>query len=173
MMLVSTSSSARLNLPARRREMLLSSQKVSTCAAMRATFDRSSDGMTMESPSFSIATAPTDPDCMSVLEAHADSLHVSLGTRGQARRQAADHDRAEPGELAVVGQELVVARCGGIGDQRAALVLDHHIEPVFIELHRHARLLAGRNQQRQALRHLDHRALHTLYHVAAGAPDAA
>src|SRR6185369_9420532 len=118
--LVSTSSSARLNRLASRWATPRPAQKASSSAA---SWGRRASSLATLSCSRSRATP------RSMLEAEADTLPPARGVgRKLARHTPDDHPR-EPGELALIGQQLIVVRHRGRGAERLALVLGRHFEP--------------------------------------------
>src|SRR5690242_12633909 len=120
MTLVSTSSSARVKRWTMRLGIVRAAQNASSSSASCGRAARS-----LTTLSVSRSSTPT-----SMLEAEADALAIAVGLGGEPGRQPADHDGGESRELCRVGQQLLVVRHGGAGDQRLAPILGRHVEPV-------------------------------------------
>src|SRR5437660_2599462 len=132
-----------------------------------ATWGRAAKSLATLSSSNSSATP------RSMLEAEADALLAARGVGRKPGGQAAEDHAREAGELAIVGQQLVVVRHCARRDERLALVLRRHLEPVLVERHGDARAGARLDQQLECLDGLEHRPARPLDDVAARAPDAA
>src|SRR5258708_6128376 len=137
-------------------------QKASRSAATRG---RAASSLATLSSSRSSATP------LSMLEAEADALLPARGVGRKLGGQTAEDHAPEARELAVVGQQLVVVRRHGRGDERLALVLGRHLEPVLVERHGDVGAGAWLDQQAERLDGLEHRPARPLDDVAARAPD--
>src|ERR1051326_8801386 len=163
MTLVNTSSRARLKRLTSRWGTPWRLQKPSRSVATRGRAAKSL-------ATFSFSRSSATP--LSMLEAEADALPPARGVGRKLARQAAQDHPRQAGELAVVGQQLVVVRRRGQRDERLALVFRRHLEPVLVEGHGEVGAGARLDQQLERLDGLEHRPARPLDDIAAGAPDA-